>query len=414
VCVKGKIYVLETCDLFSKLCEEEKFYDSDYESEELDKGCKEEPEISLHAITGSPSPRTMRLWGRINFQGVIILIDSGSSHNFLDVAIISRLALKVQQMDNIAVKVANGQVIHTEGVCKGVKLQMQGNTFNVDFYILPLGGCDMVLGIQWLQKLGPIIWDFSTLTMEFTLFKKMIVLKGLDPTESAIEDSNVFSKLPTARRKGLVLQLVSSEIQHNGATSNPYFFDLLRKFQDVFAEPKGLPPVRSHDHKIVLKEESQPISVRPYRYPHYQKGEIEKIVHDLLESGAIRPSQSPFSSPDLLVRKADGSWRMCMDYRALNKATVKDKFPIPVVDELLDELHGSQIFSKLDLRSGYHQIRVKPEDVPKTAFRTHEWHYEFLVMPFGLTNVPSTFQGLMNHVFKPYLRKFVLFFLMIF
>lgn len=155
-----------------------------------------------------------------------------------------------------------------------------------------------------------------------------------------------------------------------------------------------LPPSRPSDHHIPLISGAQPVNVRPYRYNPLQKTEIEKQIRDMLKTGIIQHSTSPFASPVLLVKKKDGSWRFCIDYRQLNNITVKNKHPLPVVDELLDELAGAKWFTKLDFRSGYHQIFIAVGDEHKTTFKTHSGLYEFRVMPFDLTNAPASFRVL--------------------
>lgn len=187
--------------------------------------------------------------------------------------------------------------------------------------------------------------------------------------------------------------------------------DLLREYNHLFDEPRGLPPRRAFDHTIPLLPGAKPVNVWPYRYNPAQKDEVECQVADMLALGIIVPSSSPFASPVLLVQKKDLTWCFCVDYRHLNMVTVKNRYPLLVIDELLDELAGAKFFTSLDLRSGYHQIRMKPEDAHKTAFKTHNSHYEFRVLSYGLTGGLATFQGGMNIVLAPLNRHDVLVFI---
>ncbi|OAY81215.1 Transposon Ty3-G Gag-Pol polyprotein [Ananas comosus] len=187
---------------------------------------------------------------------------------------------------------------------------------------------------------------------------------------------------------------------------------VVREFGDVFpAELPGMPPDREVEFVIDLVPGTTPISKAPYRMAPAELKELKAQLQDLLDKGFIRPSVSPWGAPVLFVKKKDGSLRLCVDYREINKVTIKNKYPLPRIDDLFDQLQGSKVYSKIDLQSGYHQLKIKPEDVSKTAFRTRYGHYEFTVMPFGLTNAPAAFMDLMNRVFKPYLNRFVVVFI---
>ncbi|GJZ13305.1 putative reverse transcriptase domain-containing protein [Tanacetum coccineum] len=173
----------------------------------------------------------------------------------------------------------------------------------------------------------------------------------------------------------------------------------------------GLPPTRQVEFQIDLIPGAAPVARAPYRLAPSEMKELSEQLKELSDKGFIRPSSSPWGAPVLFVKKKDGSFRMCIDYRELNKLTVKNRYPLPRIDDLFDQLQGSSVYSKIDLRSGYHQLRVREEDIPKTAFRTRYGHYEFQVMPFGLTNAPAVFMDLMNRVCKPYLDKFMIVFI---
>lgn len=228
----------------------------------------------------------------------------------------------------------------------------------------------MVLGIQWLKGLGKIETDYVTGIMEFQQGDKIITLKA--GTNEEIKEVSLRSLERMIKKRGRCYAIQITKIEDitakEGGKWHPVISNILNNYVVVLNEPKELPPIRQFDHHIPLIDETQPVNVHPYRYTHFQKEKIERQVKEMLDKGLIQPNSSPFSSPILSVKKKDGSWCFCTDYRALNAATIKDRFPIPTIDDMLDELGGSRYFSKLDLRVGYHQVRVAPEDVHKTAF----------------------------------------------
>ncbi|GKC06212.1 putative reverse transcriptase domain-containing protein [Tanacetum coccineum] len=200
----------------------------------------------------------------------------------------------------------------------------------------------------------------------------------------------------------------------NAKVDEPRISDIpvVRSFTDVFLEDlSGLPPQRQVEFRIDLVPGATPVAKSPYRLAPSEMQELSGQLQELQDKGFIRPSHSPWGAPVLFVKKKDGSFRMCIDYRELNKITIKNRYPLPRIDDLFDQLQGACYFSKIDLRSGYHQLRVHEDDIPKTAFRTRYGHFEFMVMPFGLTNAPTVFMDLMNWVCKLYLDKFVIVFI---
>ena len=334
-------------------------------------------------------------------------------HNFVHHRVVMLVGLTTIVTPPLRVTVGNGEELQCQQTCPNVEVTIQRHPFVIDFHVLPICGADLVLGVQWLKTLGPVLTDYTTLTMKFITVGHLVELRG--EHEQALEpiSSSQLRRMIDTNGTSMMFHIQLEPCQTSQPDINPIpleIEELINKYSQLFQPLLELPPSRDTDHAIDILPEATPVNVKPYRYPHYQKKEIEDQISLMLDKGFIRPNASPFSSPVLLIKKKDGSWRFCVDYRALNAITIRDRFPIPTIDELLDELGGARWFSKLDLMHGYHQILMRNDDIPKTAFRTHQGHYEFRVIPFGLCNAPSTFQATMNQLFQPFLRKFIIVF----
>ncbi|XP_057429344.1 uncharacterized protein LOC130722592 [Lotus japonicus] len=375
---------------------------------------------SIMRLSSEPiQGQTMKLQGSILGVPILILVDSGATHNFISKRVVETMGWATQATPTMRILLGDGSKTTASGKCEQVSLEIANYKTTVEAILFDLDGIDLVLGIAWLVTLGDMLINWGKQTVRFQQEGRWFHFQGQGGSRDDHGALQSFLhqdiRTPEGYFMSSVLESQISKSQNRNVEQltekqSQQLTSLLEKFVDVFTAPRGLPPKRQREHQINLVAGHGPVNVRPYRYSHHHKDEIEKQVQELLQQGIIRHSQSAFSSPVILVKKKDGSWRMCVDYRELNKATIPDKFPIPVIDELLDELYGARFFSKLDLKSGYHQVLVREEDVPKTAFRTHEGHYEYLVMPFGLMNAPSTFQALMNEVFRDLLRRNVLVF----
>lgn len=346
----------------------------------------------------------------INDCYAAILFDSGADKSFVSLEFEPLLAkTRTNLKKSYTVEVANGKSITIDSIICGCTLNLNDHEFFIDLIPMQLGSFDVIIGMDWLAKHRA----------EIVCFEKSIriPLPSGDVLKIYGERASNGLRLMscTQARKCLnknYMAFLAHVVNTKDKGKSLHDIPVVRDFPEVFPEDLiGLPPIREVEFKIDLIPGANPVAKSPYRLAPSEMQELASQLQELTDKGFIRPSSSPWGAPVLFVKKKDGSFRMCIDYRELNKLTIKNRYPLPRIDDLFDQLQSASHFSKIDLRSGYHQLRVHDESIPKTAFRTRYGHYEFMVMPFGLTNAPAIFMDLMNRVCRPYLDRFVIVFI---
>ncbi|KAI3820706.1 hypothetical protein L1987_08254 [Smallanthus sonchifolius] len=307
------------------------------------------------------------------------------------------------------VEVANGDSLTIDSVIHDCSLEFNGHTFPINLVPMPLGSFDIIIGMDWMSNHHAEVICFDKCIQIPLPSGETLRVFGEKPCkEHKLMSCTTTQKYLRKKYVAFLAHIVQKDVKEKNIQDIP----IIRDFPEVFPKDlSGLPPVRQVEFRIDLVPGANPVARAPYRLAPSELQEIASQLQELSDKGFIRPSPSPWGAPVLFVKKKDGSFRMCIDYRELNKLTIKNRYPLPRIDDLFDQLQGSTCFSKIDLRSSYHQLRVQEEDIPKTAFRTRYGHYEFMVMPFGLTNALAVFMDLMNRVCKPYLDKFLIVFI---
>ncbi|XP_042451745.1 uncharacterized protein LOC122036457 [Zingiber officinale] len=340
-----------------------------------------------------------------------VLIESGATHSFISEAYLTKLGIKPERMGaEYSVSLPSGEELHSNRMVKNCQMMMQDHMVGARLIVLEITEFDVILGMDWLVQHDAVI-DCKQRTVRLKLpNEKLLIFRAA--SQIAVPHMISMCKARRMLSKGCEGLLVHISVKSGTQRPSLEEVEIARDFSEVFPEDvTGLPPTREVEFGIQLVPGTTPVSKAPYRLAPTEMKELKGQLQELLDKGFIRPSVSPWGAPVLFVRKKDGTMRLCIDYRELNRVTVKNKYPLPRIDDLFDQLQGATVFSKIYLRSGYHQMKVKEEDVHKTAFRTRYGHYEFLVMPFGLTNAPATFMDLMNRVFHSYLDQFVIVFI---
>ncbi|GJX89418.1 putative reverse transcriptase domain-containing protein [Tanacetum coccineum] len=323
-------------------------------------------------------------------RGSSVLFDSGAERSFVSLEFTPFIGIASAALNtSYEVELADGNIVSTNTVLRSCTLALFRHMFKIDLLPTRLGSFDVIVGMDWLSYHRAVI----------VCYEKIVRIPL--PNGEILE---IHGERPEKDLKSLSCIKANEKRLDDIRT--------VRDFPEVFPNDlTGLPPVREIEFRIDLIPSALPVVKSPYRLAPSEMQELSNQLKDLQEKGFIRSSHSPRGAPVLFVKKKDGSLRMCINYKELNKLTIKNRYPLPRIDDLFDQLQGACCFSKIDVRSGYHQLRVREEDISKTAFRTRYGHFEFTVMPFGLTNAPAVFMDLMNRVFKPYLDKLVILFI---